>query len=112
MKPLCIAAVGSLVLTFSSAHAANLLTEQQARTKAIAILKGDPYGNSAAEIAKNIKQVQLLLNGNTKACGAKNSPAWEFHVVVVTANKDQFNNGVIDGYLALNANTGKLLCTN
>jgi hypothetical protein len=32
--------------------------------------------------------------------------------VVVTANKDQFNNGVIDGYLALDARNAKILCTN
>jgi hypothetical protein len=44
-------------------------------------------------------------------CGEAN-PAWEFHVVVVTANKDQFNHGVIDGYLALDAYNGKILCAN
>ena len=99
-------------LTLSCAHAASLLSEQQARAKAIEILKGDPYGRTAAEVAKNIKQVQLIQDGNTKACGIKKGPAWEFHIVVVTANKDQFNNGVIDGYLALNARTGKILCAN
>jgi len=41
---------------------------------------------AAIEVAKNIKQVQLGQDGYTKACGAKKSPAWEFHVVVVTAN--------------------------
>ena len=40
------------------------------------------------------------------------TPAWEFHVVVVTAYKDQFNKGVIDGFLAIDARTGKILCAN
>jgi hypothetical protein len=101
-----------LMLTLSCAHAGGLLSEQQARAKAIDILKGDPYGGSPAELTKIIKQVQLVQDGPLKACSAKKGPAWEFHVVVVTANKDQFNNGVIDGYLALDARTAKILCTN
>ena len=99
-------------LTLNCAHAAPLLSEQQARAKAINILKGDPYGRTPAEVSKNIKQIQFVHDGNTRACGAKKSPAWEFHVVVVTANRDQFNNGVIDGYLALDARTGRILCAN
>jgi hypothetical protein len=105
-----IAAV--FMLTVSYAQAASLLSEQQARAKAINILKGDPYGRTANEVAKNIKQVQLVQDGNTKACGTKKTPVWEFHVVAVTANKDQFNNGVIDGYLAVDARTGTILCAN
>jgi hypothetical protein len=112
MKRLVATITAVFMLTVSYAQAAPLLSEQQARAKAINILKGDPYGKTANEVAKNIKQVQLVLDGNTKACGAKKSPAWEFHVVVVTANKDQFNNGVIDGYLAVDARTGKILCAN
>jgi hypothetical protein len=63
-------------------------------------------------VAKNIKQVQLMRDGNTKACGAKKMPAWEFHVVVTTSDKDAFQNGVIDGYLALDARNGNILCVN
>ncbi len=63
-------------------------------------------------MSKNIKQVRLVQDGSTKACGAKKVPAWEFHVVAVTANEDQFDNGVIDGYLALDARTGQILCAN
>jgi hypothetical protein len=105
-----VAVVFMLVPGF--AHAESLLSEQQARAKAIDILKGDPYGKSPAEVAKIIKQAQLLQDGPTKACSTKKGPAWEFHVVVVTPNKDQFNNGVIDGYLALDARNAKILCTN
>jgi len=106
------AATAILLLTLGYARADPLLSEQQARAKAIDILKGDPYGRNSAEVAKNIKQVQLVQDGPTKACGTKKGPAWEFHVVVVTANKDQFDNGVINGYLALDARNGKLLCAN
>ena len=34
------------------------------------------------------------------------------HIVVVRTNKEQFNNGIIDGYLALDARTGNILCAN
>jgi hypothetical protein len=112
MDRLVASIVAILMLTFSFAHAGAVLSEQQARAKAIDILKGDPYGNSPAELTKIIKQVQLVQGGPLKACSSKKGPAWEFHVVVVTANKDQFNNGVIDGYLALDARNAKLLCTN
>jgi hypothetical protein len=111
MKRLVAAAVLAAIFVSGIAHAA-VLSEQQARGKAIALLKGDPYGATNAEVARNIKDARLVQDGNTKACGAKRVPAWEFHVVVVTANKDQFNKGVIDGYLALDARNGKLLCTN
>jgi hypothetical protein len=99
-------------LTITSAHAAAQLSEQQARTKAIGILKGDPYGRTAAEVAKNIKQARFAADGNSKACGARKIPLWEFHVVVLTDNRDQFDNGKIDGYLALDARSGKMLCAN
>jgi hypothetical protein len=75
-------------------------------------LKGDPYGKNSAEVAKNIKQAQLVRDGPIKACGNKKGPAWEFHVVVVTPNKDQYKDGVIDGYLAVDARNGRILCAN
>ncbi len=102
-----------VALTPGGVHAAPLMSEQQARTKAIHILKGDPYGKTTAEVAQVIKQARLAKNGSTQACGAKRTPAaWEFHVVVVTADKDMYNKGVIDGYLAIDARTGKILCAN
>ena len=112
MTRLVAATAAVFMLMLGCAHAASLLSEQQARVKAINILKGDPYGKTPDEVSKNIKQIQFSLDGNTKACGAKKTPAWEFHVVVVTADKDQFNNGVIDGFLAVDARTGKILCAN
>jgi hypothetical protein len=109
---LAAAAIVVLASTCALSAAAALLSEQQARTKAISILRGDPYGRTAAEVARTIKDAQLRPDGNTKACGAKKRPAWEFHIVVVTPDKDQFNNGVIDGHLALDARTGRILCAN
>ena len=106
------AAAAMFMLALGLAHADSLLSEQQARAKASDILKGDPYGKNSAEVAKNIKQVQLVRDGPTKACGGKKGPAWEFHVVVVTSNKDQYKDGVIDGYLALDARNGRILCAN
>lgn len=73
----------ALMLMLGCTHAASVLSEQQARAKAIDILKGNPYGKTPAEVSKNIKQVQFAKDGNTKACGPKKSSAWEFHVVVV-----------------------------
>lgn len=112
MTRLVAATAAAFILMFGCAYAAPLLSEQQARAKAVNILKGDPYGRTPAEVAKNIKQIQFVQDGNTKACGARKIPAWEFHVVVVTADKHQFNNGVIDGFLAVDARTGKILCAN
>lgn len=112
MTRLVATAAAVFMLMLGYAHAASFLSEQQARAKAISILKGDPYGRTPDEVSKNIKQIQFVQDGNTKACGAKKTPAWEFHVVVVTADKDQFNNGVVDGFLALDARTGKVLCAN
>jgi hypothetical protein len=112
MKRLIVVTAAVFVLASNCAHASALLSEQQARAKAIDVLKGDPYGRTPAEVAKNIKNVRFAPDGNTKACGTKKTPAWEFHVVVVTADKDRFNNGIIDGFLALDARTGKMLCAN
>lgn len=112
MKRLVAATAAVFMLMSGCVHAASLLSEQQARAKAIEILKGDPYGRTPDEVSNNIKQTQFAQDGNTKACGAKRKPAWEFHVVVVTADKDQFNNGIIDGFLAMDARTGKILCAN
>ncbi len=110
MKRLAItAAIAALAL--GCAHAASFMSEQQARAKAIAILKGDPYGRSDAAVAQHIKSAQLVQNAESKACGRK-ATVWEFHVVVVTPDKDMYNNGVIDGYLAIDPRTGKMICAN
>jgi len=108
---LIVAAAAIVALDFDCAHAASTMSEQQARAKAIAILRGDPYGRTNVEVASHIKAARLLQNGQSSACGTKTA-AWEFHVVVVTRDKDKYDNGVIDGYLAIDARTGKILCAN
>jgi hypothetical protein len=112
MKRFGVAFITGFSLLVNCAQASNLLSKDQALARAIAVLKGDPYGKTAREIASNIKGIELLQNGSTKACGANTTPAWEFHVVVRTPDKNLFQNGVIDGYMALDARTGKLLCGN
>jgi hypothetical protein len=112
MKRVVAAAAAASVLALNCVQAAPLLSEQQARAKAIDILKGDPYGKTSAEVAKNIKQVEFLPDGKTKACGPKKRAAWEFHIVVTTADRNYYKNGIIDGYLALDARNGRMLCAN
>jgi hypothetical protein len=90
MKRLGVAFLGAFSLLVNCAHASNLLSKEQALARAIAVLKGDPYGKTPLEIASNIKGIELLQNGSTKACGAKTAPAWEFHVVVQTPDKNLF----------------------
>jgi hypothetical protein len=105
MKTTLVAALAVAAVACGAAHAAGILSEQAARAKAIAILKGDPYGRTEAAVARNIKQAQLVQNADSKACGAK-ATVWEFHVVAAG------DNGPIDGYLAINPRTGKMVCAN
>lgn len=105
---LCIA---GLTLATAPAGAAALLSEPDAKKQAVDVLLGDPYGHTPAEVETAIKQTQFLQDGKTKACGMTNTALWEFHVVVAVP-KEQSASGVIDGYLALDARSGKLLCAN
>lgn len=91
-------------------HAAALLSESLARSKAIALLKGDPYGQTSQEVARNILEGQLITSGDTK-CGGTTTriPVWQFHVLVPAARNPSGDNE-IDGYLLLDARTGKLTC--
>lgn len=108
MLRLAIRILALLPVAVTAANAAPL-TEQQARSKAIAILQGDPYGQTPAAVARNVRAAEYLPNGSAKACGRTNA-LWQFHVVVDTGRKDMYRNGVIDGYLWLDARNGKMLC--
>ena len=94
------------MLATSAAHAVRLLSEAQARAKAIAVLRGDPYGKTNAEVASHIKEVKQLPDGKTTPCPAIKKPVWQFHVVVTSPDRK------IDGYLVLDARSGKMLCAN
>jgi hypothetical protein len=98
-----IAVAAVVALGAVAAHGAGMLSEQQARAKAIAVLKGDPYGRTDAAAANSIRRAQLVQNGTSQACG-RTATVWEFHVVA------KGDNGPIDGYLALDPRTGKMVC--
>lgn len=97
------------VLAAAPARAAGAMTERQARAAAAKILEGDPYGNTTDQIAQNIAGAQLLSAGATR-CGTKvTKPVWQFHVVV-PKNRNPSDDSKIDGFLAIDAGTGKLVC--
>lgn len=98
--------VSTGLASLGGADAAGLLAKPQALAKAISILKGDPYGKTDAEVAGNIKQAQVLPQGGSTPCGALKKPIWQFHVMVQSAAHH------IDGYLVLDARSGKMLCAN
>ncbi len=71
----------AIALLVTPAMAAGVMTEGQARAAAVAILKGDPYGNSDKQVLENIAAAQLVTAGSV--CGAKvTSPVWQFQVFV------------------------------
>ncbi|NVN84533.1 MAG: hypothetical protein HXX15_00460 [Rhodopseudomonas sp.] len=91
-----------------TAQAADVLSEGRARAAAISILQGDPYGRTPADVAQNIVASQLLTGGSKRCGGKATKPVWEFHVVV-PANRNP-NGSPIDGYLVIDARTGKMTC--
>lgn len=99
----------ALTLVTGPLEAAGALDEQQARVKAVKILMGDPYGTTVGQVQKAIKDAQLVRDGKT-VCGEKKRPVWRFHVVV----EKPVNNpeSPIDGYLFLDATSGKIVCAN
>ncbi|MCL2713699.1 MAG: hypothetical protein FWD68_03650 [Alphaproteobacteria bacterium] len=91
-----------------------LLSEQQARLSAAAILRGEPYGDSIEEAASRIVAAELATSGNT-GCGkaTRRNPVWQLHVVVPKeADKHGGREEPIEGRLVLDARSGRLLCTN
>lgn len=101
-------ALAAALLLATPALAADL-TEKQALGKAIAILEGDPYGDTAAQVAGNITEKKLGPRSAT-VCGGGASPAWAFHVVV--RNAKDHDGGPIDGWLVIDARSGRLVCAN
>lgn len=91
-------------------HAEGAMSEKEAQAKAIGILMGDPYGNTPEETGRHVKDAKLLSDGKTLVCGNLNKPVWQFHVVV----ERPVNNpdSPIDGYLVIDANSGKIICAN
>ncbi len=104
-----IAALAVFAFVVSSVQAAGPMSEQQARAHAIKILMGDPYGTTTEQVSKNIKDVKLVRDGRT-LCGKLKSAVWQFHVVVPKPVNNP--DSPIDGYLSLDASSGKMLCAN
>ncbi len=105
LSPLFLAA---LLAATTSVLAAGL-SEKQALAKAISILKGDPYGDTAAAVTANITERKLGPRRDT-VCGGGASPVWSFHVVVTRAR--DHDGGPIDGWLVIDAGSGRLVCAN
>jgi hypothetical protein len=104
-----IAVFAVLPILVGPLEAAGPMNEQRARTQAIEILMGDPYGTTKEEVSKTIKQTQLIADGQT-LCGRMKGPVWRFHVMV---DKPVNNpDSPIDGFLFLDATSGKIVCAN
>lgn len=102
----CIIALSCLIF-LSAPAAAAVLTEQQARAKAVSILKGDPYGDTDAVAASRLAEAQLVSAG--LACGNRiKRPVWQFRVVV--PKNGASGSDAIDGPLVIDGQTGKMLC--
>jgi hypothetical protein len=105
-RPLVAACLAVVVV--SSALAGGVLSEDRALAKAVAILKGDPYGTTNAEVIANIRERRLGSLADS-ACGGK-AATWAFHVVVPMPNGQQ--DSPIDGWLYIDAHSGRMLCAN
>ena len=105
----CVIGLAALVFIIGPLEAAGPMNEQNARAKAVKILKGDPYGTTTEQVLKTIKDTQLVRDGTT-VCGKMKHPVWRFHVVV----EKPVNNpdSPINGYLFLDATSGKIVCGN
>lgn len=106
-------ALGTVVLTAPmpalSQRAA--LTQPAALQKAMAILRGDPYGNTPAEIGKHIVGTALVFPGSRAqdACGPTKKPVWVFDVAV-PATAGAAAHEAISGALVLDSATDKMEC--
>lgn len=107
---------GSILLAVTAAaphtaQAAELLSEAGARTAAINILMGDPYGKNPQEVGLNLASSELIMSGKHKcANGNTKTPVWQIHVVVPPSRNLNSTGHAIDGYLLLDARTGKMKC--
>jgi hypothetical protein len=113
MRSLLQLALGTVILSIplvAPSQAANL-SQPAALQKATAILKGDPYGKTAAEVRKHIVGTALVYpNSRTEsACGPMKKPVYVFNVAV-PARSGQTSDEAISGELVLDAATGKLEC--
>lgn len=95
------------LLLATAVPAAEPMTEKRALAAAVAILQGDPYGDTVAAVTANIRERRLVARRDT-VCGGGATPVWAFRVVVdhPVTNPD----GRIDGWLVLDAVSGRIVC--
>lgn len=113
MRSLLHLVLGPAVLSIPLAIPAMAATIAQpvALQKAIAILKGDPYGKTGVEVRKHIVGTALVFpgSGTESACGPMKKPVYVFNVAV-PAQPGQTSDEAINGELVLDAATGKMEC--
>lgn len=92
---------------FPTILAAAELGEKQAVARAVAILKGNPYGDTDAEVIANLRERRVGPRSDS-VCGGGASRVWSFHVVVPEPGGDP--EAKIDGWLVIDAASGRLVC--
>jgi hypothetical protein len=110
MKTLAAVLCASFLLTFATSATARYLSEQQARQKAAAFLKGGLYGRTAKIAGSRIQKAQLIKAGTSKCGHPMTRPIWRFHVVVPATAGIEIEGG-IDGYLEIDAQSGEEVCS-
>lgn len=97
-------AILASALVVSVQGAAVFLSEAQAKSRAIAILVGDPYGKTESEVSEKIVKAAFLAKGSNY-CGKK-IPSWVFTVSVPESS----NQSKFEGPLVIDARSGAMLC--
>lgn len=93
-------------MVVSSAAFAGEMSERAAMTKAVEILRGDPYGDTVTAVGAVIHERRLTRRADT-VCGGGSGRVWAFHVVVDPPENPE---GRIDGWLVLDAGNGDFVC--
>jgi hypothetical protein len=104
-----ISALALLAIASRPLQAAQVMDKHQAQARAAELLLGDPYGGTVREVSRVLRDAQFVGDGTT-LCGRNIGPVWRFHVVVEEPATSPENR--IDGYLFLNALSGKMTCAN
>lgn len=102
-----LAAMCAVASFVAPAEAAGPMSEEKALAEAVAILKGDPYGDTPQAVLAGIHERRLGPRRDT-VCKGDDRLAWSFHVIVASSQTQP--GGKIDGWLVLDARTGRIIC--
>lgn len=100
-----LCAVASFV---APAAAAGPMSEEKALATAVSILQGDPYGDTPQTVRAGIFERRLGPRHDTVCKQGADRQTWSFHVVVASPQTQP--GGKIDGWLVLDARTGRIVC--